>query len=354
MIASCLPEVIEMPSPAEVPQPDDAAFRMFEMICGKWISQAIAVASELNVADLLAHGPRAVEDLAAVVNCRPDMLNRLLRALASVGIFARDPDGRYRLTALAEKLRSDVPDSMRGLAVMEGCRSAWDPYARLLETVRTGETAFRLFHGLPLFDFMRGNPEFAGVFGHAMRGLTKLTALPIVSAYDFTGIGTIADIGGGQGQFLSMVLRAHPIMTGILFDLEQVVSAAQPFLRAEGVAGRVTIVSGDFFERIPPHADAYMLKHILHDWDDREAHAILRRIRDAISSHARLLIVEAVIADDNTPGYGKLLDLEMMAVAGGRERTLEQYEQLTAGAGFRLVRVTGKGAALNLLEAEPC
>ncbi|MDX1947238.1 MAG: methyltransferase [Pirellulaceae bacterium] len=321
-----------------------------QMAVGNWLSQAIYVAAKLSLADLLAAGPRDATDLAAACGARAQPLYRLLRALASVGIFAADESGRFRLTPLAEPLRKDDPASKRAMVLMTG-EEQYRAWGELLYSVQTGQTGFDRVFGEPLFDYLSTRPEQARTFDEAMVAIHGRETPAMLAAYDFAGIRILADLGGGNGSVLSAVLLQHPHLRGILFDLPHVVERARPALDAAGLAERCQTVGGSFFETAPAGADAYFLRHILHDWDDERAHRILRIIHAAAPAGAKLLIVESVITPGNEPGFAKLLDLTMLVIPGGQERTADEYRDLLARGGFELRRIIPTAADVSVLEA---
>jgi hypothetical protein len=283
----------------------------------------------------------------------PRPLYRVLRALAGVGVFALEADGRLRLNPLAEPLLEGGPDSLWAMAVMRGEEQdrCWGD---LLETVRTGEPAFDRLYGRPVFDYLGEHPEQAGIFDAAMSGFSGRTMRAVLDAYDLSGVGTLADVGGGLGSNLAAALRRYPAMRGLLFDQPHVVVRARPRLEAARVAGRCAVEGGDFFEAAPGGADAYLLGHILHDWDDARAGLILDNLRRAMPSGARLLAIEHVVPDgDGASSFAKLLDLHMMLVPGGLERTEAEYRQLFAAHGFRLTRVVPTAGDISVVEGVP-
>jgi hypothetical protein len=331
------------------PQP---AQQLVQMIVGSWVSRAIYVAAKLRLADHLAEGPRMAKELAATAGVAPGPLYRLLRALAGVGIFAREADGRFRLNPLAEPLRAGEPESLRALAVMIGEEQGrcWDD---LLETVRTGETAFDRLYGRPIFDYLSEHPEQAKIFDAAMTGFNGRAMRAMLDAYDLSGVATLADIGGGLGTNLTAALGRYPVMRGLLFDQPHVVARARPRLEAAGVSGRCAIEGGDFFEAVPSGADAYLLGHIVHDWDDAKAGLILDNVRRAMPTSAKLLLVEHVLPEGDGAWFGKFLDVHMMVVLGGLERTKAEYRQLFAAHGFRLARVVPTAGDVSVVEGVP-
>jgi len=318
---------------------------------GSWITQGLGVAAELGVADILAGGPRTCEELAKQTSTEPDALYRLLRALASVGVFAADGQGRFALTPLAEMLRSDVPGSQRAFAIMMGAEfcQAW---GALSHSVRTGEPGFNHRYGLPFFDYMTRYPERHGIYDSAMTGIHGPETEPMLDAYDFSTFRTVADVGGGNGLTLTAILKRHSALRGILFDLPAVVERARADIEASGVSERCRIEGGDFFAAVPPGADAYVLRHIIHDWQDREAAAILRNCRRAVKPGGRVLVVETVIPPGNEPSFGKWLDL-MMLLVNGRERTEEDYRRVYSEAGLELSRIVPTSAGVSVIEGVP-
>lgn len=319
-----------------------------QMFGGAWITQGLAVAAELGVADLLASGPRRCEELAVQTRANSDALYRLLRALASVGVFAMDEQGRFSLTPLAEMLRSDVPGSQRAFARMMGeefCQ-AW---GNLLHSVQTGEPGFNHRYGMPFFEYMARYPDRHGIYDSAMTGIHGPETEPMLDAYDFSAFRTVVDIGGGSGMTLAGVLKRHPALQGILFDLPAVAERAQSNIAAAGLSDRCRIQGGDFFSAVPPEADAYVLRHIIHDWQDPEAAAILRRCREAANPDGKILVIETVIPSGNEPSFGKWLDL-MMLLVDGRERTQADYNRLFTEAGLRLTRIIPTTAGVSVIE----
>lgn len=320
-----------------------------QMLTGYWISQAVYVAAKLGLADLLKDGPRTVDDLASATQTRPRPLYRLLRALASVGIFAEDGQGRFSLTPLGECLRSDVPVSQRAMAITAG-ELFYPAWGELLYSVQTGGTAFEKVYGQPVFDYLSQNPAQARLFDETMGGVHGPETAAMLDAYDFSGVRVLADIGGGNGSVLTAVLKQHPALRGILFDLPGVVERAKVNLQAAGLASRCQVVGGSFFESVPEGADAYLLRHIIHDWDDERATAILRNVHRAMDASGKLLVVENVIPPGNEPSFGKLLDLTMLVIPGGEERTEEEYRRLYGAAGFHLTRIVPTKAEVRVIE----
>ena len=321
-----------------------------QMAFGALLTQALYVAAKLGVADLLAAGPRPVSELAEATETHERSLYRVLRSLAGVGVF-RETGGRvFALTPLAEPLRTDAPGSMRNGLIFMGEQWHFQVWADMMHSVRTGRPAWGHTHGAEVFEYLAANPGHAEIFNGAMTDMSAVTAPAVVEAYDFSGFRTLADVAGGHGYLLSQILKANPGLAGVLFDVPQVIEGAGPLLEREGVAARVERVAGDFFAAVP-RADAYVLKHIIHDWDDERAAAILRNVNAAMGPQARVLIVETVVPEGNEPHYSKLLDLEMLASPGGIERTADEYAALLAAAGLRLSRIVPTRSPFSIVEA---
>ncbi|HWA98022.1 MAG TPA: methyltransferase [Pirellulales bacterium] len=323
-----------------------------QAITGYWLSQMVYVAARLGIADLLTDGPKAIGELARATGSHERSLYRLMRGLASLGVFAEIDGQQFKLTPDAEPLRSDRPDSLRAVSLMMGDEH-YHAWGELLHSVKTGECAFEHLYRKNVFDYMAERPEQAKTFDAAMTGIHGRETAAMLDAYDLSGVGQFIDVGGGNGSTLAAVLIRYPKLRGTLFDLPGVAERAKERLAAAGVAGRATAVGGSFFESVPSGGDAYLLRHIIHDWDDERSLRILRACRAAMSTAARLLIVESVIAPGNEPSFGKLLDLNMLVVPGGEERTEEEYRALLAQAGFELTRVVPTVAEVSVVEARP-
>jgi len=327
---------------------------MMQMLTAKWVSASLSVVAELGIADLLAYGDKTSYELAEAVSAHSPSLYRVLRALASVGVFAETGGRRFTLTPLAECLRSDVPNSVRQFARFTGIPAAAGSWEHLMHSVRTGETGLRkAFDVNNAFDYFREHPEEAAIFDGAMTDNSRRTAPAIAEAYDFGKFRQLVDIAGGQGLLLAFILQRFTSLEGVLFDLPEVIAGANNMLTTYGLGSRSITIGGDFFQAIPAGADAYLLKHIIHDWDDERALAILRNIRKAIQPSGRLLIAEVIIAPGNAPSYGKLLDLEMLVIPGGRERTSDEYRDLFASAGFKLTEIHETTTPTSLIEGVP-
>ena len=322
------------------------------MMTGFWVSQSIYVAAKLGLADLLADGPQTAEELADATGTNAAALYRLLRALASVSIFREDEQHRFAMTPTAEPLRSDVDrlaaphghhDGRRALQKLDRA-ALHGPHGpvRVQESLRQ-----------PVFDWMSRHPEQAALFDQAMVSVHGRETSAMIEAYDFSSIGVLADVGGGNGSVLRGVLAAHPQMRGMLCDLSGVIERSRPAIAAAGFADRMRLIPTNFFEEVPAGAEAYLMRHIIHDWDDQESLQILRNVRRAVTPEGRLLVVEGVIPPGNDPNFTKLLDLNMMVIPGGKERTEVEYRELFQAAGFRLTSITPTQTDVSVIEGRP-
>lgn len=342
-----------MSSDSECKNEMPPAERLNEMIRGSDLTQLIYVAAKLGVADLLGDGPKSAEELAGAAGAHPRALYRVMRALASVGVFAMQEDHRFSLTPLAEPLRTDAPDSKRDWAMMWGEEWTWRAWGNLLHSVKTGETAFDDVAGMGLFQYLEGNREAAEVFNNVMTRGSEDIQDEVIGACDFSDTGTVVDVGGGHGALLAAILKAHPHMRGVLVDQPSVVEGAGGVVEAAGVSDRCKLIGGSFFDSVPAGGDVYILKWIIHDWDDEKASVILKNCRTAMSVGGRLLIVDRVVPPANEPFPGWRGDVTMMVLPGGLERTEAEFRALLESAGFRLSKVTSTRSELNVLEAKP-
>lgn len=324
---------------------------MQELILGAWVAQTITAVADLGVADALADRPLQLDELASKVGADSDALRRALRALISKGIFAQGDDGRYELTPRADLLRSDAPVSMAALARLVGAPQEREHWSLLTQTIRTGTSPVQALRGKRFFDYLRDEPEYSAIFNDAMTGLSAYVDAPLVAAYDFTPYPVIVDVAGGHGRLLAAILASAPNAQGVLFDLPDVVAEAAPLLQKLDVAQRVRLVEGSFFNDVPSGADAYVLKHIVHDWSDDAALKILRNVRRAARAEAALLLVETVIPEDSGEFTGKFADIEMLLFNDGRERTAKEYQRLLDEAGFEMTHIFDTETAFSLIEA---
>ncbi|WP_216913727.1 methyltransferase [Nocardia noduli] len=324
---------------------------LMEVIAAGWLTQALYAAANLGIADALAEGPRTGRQLARAVGAQEDALHRLMRLLISHGIFTRDARGRYALTALARPLCADSEVSLRDAVLFFGSELHRRHWTHITEAVRTGEAVGAKIDGKPFFEYVADDRETGEIFDRAMTSISTLTMGPLLASYDFGRFGTVVDVGGGEGLLLGEILRGAPRSRGILFDLPEVVAKAPATLAELGVADRCVVESGSFFDRVPPGGDAYLLKHIVHDWDEEQIGQILRVLRTAMTRDSRLLLVELVLPENTRPHPGKYIDLEMLINTGGRERTESEYRDLLAQAGFTLERCVPTISPDNILEA---
>jgi O-methyltransferase domain/Dimerisation domain len=335
---------------AQAPEPQQ---KLYEMLAAKWIAQAISVAATLGVADFLVDSPKSAEQLAAATSSSPDSLYRMLRALSTAGVFAETDDHRFRLTPLSECLRSDVPNSMRNAARMLGLPLFLRSWSELLGCVKTGQTGLKQAFGADNpFLYFAEHAEDGKIFNDAMTDITRHVGPLITQGYDFGKFRKIVDAGGGHGILLASILERYPGPRGILLDLPQVVRGAGPTLEAAGVADRCEVVAGDLFDALPP-ADAYVMKSIIHGFQKDRASAILRNVRRALDQDGRVLIVEYVVPSGAEPAFGKVVDLQMLVMSGGRERTREEFADLFEASGFRLVGIHRTQAPHSIVEGAP-
>lgn len=329
----------------------DPVAHLMQIVLGCFPTQAAYVAAKLGIADLLKDGPRTVAELAEKTSTHERSLYRLLRSLASVGIFTETEARTFDLTPPAEFLLTDHAGSMRDAVIFMGEKWHWSVYSEMLYSVQTGKVAWEKVHGLEVFPYFQQHPDEYEIFNRAMTSLSNNALPAFVEAYDFAGVDTLVDIAGGHGIVLAGFLKANPQLKGVLFDLPQVIEGAPALLEEEGVADRVKLESGDFFEKVTKGADAYLMKFIIHDWDDERAVRILKNIHRDSAPNARLLLLEIVVPPGNEPHFGKIQDLEMMVSPGGVERTEEEYRELLAQAGFELRHVIPTKSPLSIVEA---
>jgi hypothetical protein len=325
--------------------------RIQGMINGHIPSMLVSVAAKLRIADHLRDGPQSVATLAAKTSTDEDSLYRLLRALTEIGLFGEEPARTFRLNELGELLRSDAPGSLRAAAEVAGEPWMRGPWGALLHSIRTGETAFDRVYGKGTFDWFAEHPEEAALFDTWQASITDAAARAVASAYDFSTVRSIVDVGGGFGALLATVLRLNAAVTGVLFDLPHVIAQAKT--RFDPVlASRVEFVAGDFFTAVPAGHDLYLMKYILHDWNDERSRAILASTRSAMAGRGKLLVVEVIVNPPNQPG-GKVGDVFMLVRTGGRNRTEQEYRDLLASAGFDTTRVMRTQSDLSIIEATP-
>lgn len=335
-------------------EPDEsAADALRRLVNGFQVSQAISVAATLGIADLVADGPRSSAELAAATASDPRALRRLLSALAAVGVFFEGEDDQFGLGPLGEHLRTDGQPSVAGWAAYIGSDAYWTAWGHLLHSVRTGENAFVAVHGEDPWQYRSTRPELSALFDRAMESLTALVSKAVIAAYDFSPFGIVVDVGGGTGAFLADILVSNPTGRGVLFDQPHVVSGAPALLAAAGVDTRCEVVGGSFFESVPDGGDAYVMKAVIHDWDDARAEMVLRTCRRHLSPSAVLLLVERVLAPPNEGAAAKLSDLNMLVSPGGQERTFLEYTALLERCGFGSVREVPTRGPVSVIESRP-
>jgi SAM-dependent methyltransferase len=321
-----------------------------QMITGSWISQAVYVAAKLGIADLLAGGPKSIDELAGSAGASPRELFRLLRFLASIGVFAEGEDGYFELTPLARGLLSGAPGSLRSLAIYYG-EEVYGAWGNLLHSIQTGETAFNHTYKSGAFQYLAQHPEYAAVFNQAMTEWTANESTAVMTAYDFSKFDKVVDVGGGQGLFITDILRANPGPHGVLFDLPQVIEGAKGTIETAGLAERCEVIGGDFFESMPNGGDAYILKNILVNWDDERSATLLKNCHRAMVENGKLLVIEiSVISPKNVPSFGKLFDLHMLVITGGRGRPEAEFRALFETAGFRLTDIIPTESPVTIIE----
>jgi hypothetical protein len=315
---------------------------LFRLVTGYYVSRAIWVAATLGIADELSAGPRDAEDLAKATSAHGPSLRRVLRLLVSAGVFTEEADGRFSLTPVGECLRTGVPGSMRAAAELFGGHTQ-DTWRELLHSVRTGEPGFARVFGTDAFSYMSEHPELAAVFDEAMADWTKQIAVATAAAYNFSRFGTIVDVGGGNGTLLAGILQATPGPRGIVFDLPHVAERARVRLAELGLADRCSAAGGDFFQEVPRGGDAYVLKHVIHDWNDERATTILETCRRAMTAGATLLVIEGVYPpriDQSPASQGATAnDVNMLVATGGRQRSEPEFRALYEAAGLTLTRL---------------
>ncbi len=326
--------------------------QIIQMATASWVSQLVSTAASIGLADHLANGARSAAELAPVVGTNPRALHRFMRTLASFGILTQDNGENFALTPLGDALKSDAPGSARSTVLTMAGPWMWRALADFRYSLETGNTAMEKVFGMPLFDYLAQNPHEASQFSEAMVGIHGAEPPAVAEAYDFSAFASIVDVGGATGNMLAHILARYPQPTGILFDRPHVVADAPALLGARGVQDRVSIEHGDFFERVPAGGDAYILSHIIHDWNEEQCLTILGNCRKAMKPGAKLLIVEFVLPEGNAPHFGKLADMVMLAIPGGEERTAGEYDTLLAAADLKMTRVVPTPSDVSIVEAE--
>jgi len=340
---------LKSPQPAEplTPRPDEL---LMQLATGYMASAALHIAAAHGIADLLAQGPKPAAELARTAKLNEDALYRVLRALASAGVFEERSPRVFANTMASDLLRRDA-GPLRAMVEWMGDPVHMKAYAYFPHSVATGETLCQPAWGMSCWDYFGKDARFARIFDDAMTGFSAVVIPAVLEAYDFSGIGTLVDVAGGHGLVLTSILEKYPQMRGILFDMERVCVGARERIKKVGMESRVQVVAGDFFKEVPEGADAVIMKHIIHDWQDAEARQILANCHRALPANGKVMLLESVLTPGNDPDLGKWIDLEMLALPGGRERTEEEFRALFASAGFRLTRVVRNASPLAVVEA---
>jgi hypothetical protein len=322
------------------------------MLNGAHVAGAVSCLAQLGIPDLVEAGPKSAEELARQIGAHPQALHRLMRATASVGVLSEGPDGKFSETAMSAVLRSNASPSLRGLAIMGGREWHARGWSRLEYCARTGEQALDQIYGMPVFEYFKKYPEEAQIFNEAMTGLSTIDSPAVADAYNFDGIRSIVDVGGGHGPLLATIMKKNPHLRGTLYDMPHVVDLATngPL---HPMMDRCTIESGDMFSSVPTGADVYIMKHIIHDWPDDMCVKILKACRKSVNSDGKLLVVDNVIQPGNDFSPGKFLDLEMLIFPGGCERSEKQFRDLFAAADWQLSRIIRTAASDSIVEGVP-
>jgi predicted transcriptional regulator len=336
----------------ELPPP----MALFRLVTGYYVSRAVHVVAKLRIADLLSQGPLGCDALATATATHAPSLQRVMRLLVSAGVLTEDQNGMFELTPLGECLRSKAPNSMHATALLFG-GMAQEAWCGLLHSVRTGEPAFQQVFGMDTFAYMKRNPEEAENFDKAMANFSAQIATAIAAVYPFSRFRTVVDVGGGNGVLLAGILRVHPTLRGILFEQPEVAERAKIEIARIGVQDRCEVVGGNFFQEVPTGADAYILKHVIHDWSDERAVEILKNCRRAICPSGKLLMVEGIYPlriDTSDASVGAASnDVNMLVCTGGRQRSEQDFRALCKAAGFNLSSITPTPTRISVIEAVP-
>jgi hypothetical protein len=325
---------------------------LFQMATGYWLSQAIYVAAKLGLADLLKDGPKSCSALAMETGADRQSLFRLMRALSSAGLFAHVQNDSFALSSAGESLQSNVPGSLRAIVITIG-EIHYQAWGNLLHSIQTGSPGFNNVFGTGLFEYLQRNAEASDTFNGGMTDVSSMVAYAVLMAYDFSRIPSIVDVGGGQGRLLRSIVQLNPEIKGTVFDLEPAIEMAKQYLRSDACSGRCSAVAGDFFHSVPEGADAYILCGVIHDWDDDHGIRILKNCRKAMTKDGRLLLVEVVVPEPGANCFSALLDLNMLVMTGGQERTKSEFCTLFNAAGYKLTRIVPTVAPQSVIEAIP-
>ncbi|MBW4589490.1 acetylserotonin O-methyltransferase [Aetokthonos hydrillicola Thurmond2011] len=325
---------------------------LLHMSKGYLLSQCVYVAAKLGIADHLKKSPLSCIELASATQSDPQSLQRLMNALTSLGIFTATESQQYTLTPLAECLCSDVPHSVRNIVIMWGEPEFYQTWGGLLHTIKTGKPAFEERFGMNLFEYYQQNPTAAEIFERSMNNSAELEVAAMIDAYDFSGFQTLVDVGGGYGKMIAILLQRYPHSHGILFDEAHVIDRCLPILKEHGIIERCKVIGGSFFDFVPPSGDAYLLKYIIHDWDDERAIAILKNCRQAMPAHGKILIIEKVILENSPSPLARMFDINMLVMCpGGKERTEEEFKAILEQAGLEIARIVPTIEEICIIEA---
>src|ERR1700747_3158215 len=325
---------------------------LFQLASGYWISQAIYVAAKLGIADVLKHGPKSSNEIALATGADDNSISRLMRALCAVGVFRVNGNGTFAITDLGKPLQSGIPGSLRAMVITLG-EVHYAAWAHLLESVKTGAAAFPHAFGTKMFDYLGRENEAGNTFNRAMTDYSALSSCAVLLSYDFSGVRSIVDVGGGCGTLLTSILLMYPSMRGTLLDIRPVIAAAEQSLKAHPCRERCTMVSGSFLDSVPCDFDAYVLSSVIHDWDDERAIQILQNCKRSMGQQSRVLLVEFIVPARGEKSFSKLLDLNMLVMNGGREQTELEYRRWFDAAGLRMTRIIPTLSPLCVLEAGP-
>jgi O-methyltransferase len=336
--------------PEQKIDPQSAQQLVFQLGTGYILSAAMQVVVSLGIADRLADGPRNVSELAQKAGVNEDALYRVLRSLSSAGVFVENAPRQFSNNIASEQLRAGTT-GLHEMVLWMSDAFHFKVYADIMHSVKTGLPAVEKTLGMPVFEYFPKNPDLSERFNNAMTAFSAMVIPAVLKAYDFSGIGTLVDVAGGHGQVLTSILKAYPAMKGVLGDLEHVIAGAEPRIRALGLGDRCRTEVIDCFKAVPRGGDAYIMKHIIHDWDDEKSITILKNIREAMNPGGRVILLESVLPPANQPDFGKIIDIEMLLMPGGRERTEEEFRSLFDRAGFRLTRIVRTESPLCVIDA---
>jgi hypothetical protein len=337
-----------MTSNSHLQSPSSPLQQMENMLAGHFVAECLHVVAVLGIADLLAKGPTKVEALASVTRCDPISLNRLLRTLASVGVFTESTPAHYQLTPLGETLRSDVPDSLRDKAIFEISAPIWSAWGSLLDALRSGAPSFPQVHSATIYEYLARHAELGATFNRFMTAQSKLHNDAIVDSYDFSGVRTVVDVGGGHGATLAAILKQYPTMRGILFDLPEVVASAK--FESADIGARCDVIGGNMLQSIPTGGDAYVIKRVMMDKTDDDAITVFRNCLTAMNAGGRILVVDPMLPNSTEPHLNWLTDMLMLVVTRGHCRTEMEFRDLFSAAGLTLRQVVSAGSSNFILE----